>query len=1158
MYLLMKKLPTETRKIYEQSREDPDEDKKLSEFFEFLHKRCKVLQAVEVNSRSSEKQVKEKCPNCNENHAIFMCVKFKALSVNERREIVKQKSPCLLCLRGTPKHTALECKFKKMCPQCDKRHNGLLHMDNEKSDKHEKKYEKFAHHSKDQQKKSYVATTEHKSVICETTHDENNMNTLLATALIRIRMMCGWSETIRVLIDQGSMTSFISEKIVKRLKLNIKKNNINISGIAGSVESAKGTVAIEIGSRYPTSFCTKLTAIVLKKLTTMLPNNDFDNSFIDTDELVMADPNFHKSEKIDMILGANVYSEIILSGMIKASDKSFVLQETELGWIISGPVNKQRNEFNEALCMTCTVNEMDEKLQKFWEMEEISEEEMLTPDEQSCVDYFNNSIRRDVDGAYIASLPFRGDPATMLGDSRRMAMARLFQMEKKFEKDKTLKEAYTAYINESIKNGYMVKCVNNRSEPHCYLPHHPVMKDSTTTKVRPVFDASRKTSNGVALNDLLRPGPKLQEDLFNILIRFRTHAVAFTADIEKMYLHVKLDEQDQPFHKILWRDSVEKPIEDYQLTTVTFGVNISPFIAVATVQHHAKNEMENFPEACSIILNDSYMDDVSSGCDTVEEAIQRRAEITHVLQQGGFPLKKWASNSEELLESIPEDEIELKTKELGGYKYVSTLGLKWFFGVDKIGFKMDIERNASKYTKRAILSQITTIYDPLGLMSPVTIYNKILMQEIWKEQCDWDEEVSEQIATKWNALKEELPLIKNIKPKRWLECSNTTKIELHGFSDASEAAMGACVYMKVYKDGEIYVNLVAAKTKVAPIKKLTLPRLELCAAVLVAKLMNTVKKSLKLKTFGTHFYSDSEIVLAWINGDISRWKTFVANRVSRILEYSEKHQWHYINTKANPADFASRGLLPTQLMNNTLWWHGPSVLLNEENCTENIYKIQPYDTDLEKKKPKTKIFYATIDTDYISKYSTLDHTIRVIAFCMRFIKKLKSKRELKKVLCTNDAHDAIKKQVLETEELSEAKIHLIKIFQNKHFEKEIQKLQEKQSLPKDSKILKSIEEIVEETIEVKQKRKNDINGDVIDLTTDEETRAKTPIIDLTKDENETPTTSQITEPDGYWTPGYVSPYYGYTNSPGGDRYSTPDYIVPYQQRVGPQDVDASN
>lgn len=1054
LYLLMKKIPAETRKTYEQSRENPKEEQKLAEYFEFIYKRCKVLQAVELNIKGSIKKVKDKCMQCNENHALFMCDKFKSLSVHERRETVKQKSLCWLCLKGTPKHTALECKFKKMCPQCDKRHNGLLHVnEGEKNNSGEKKFDKFGTRSKEQNKKAYVATTESSSVICATTHDENNINTLLATALVRIKMMCGWSETIRVLIDQGSMTSFISEKIVKQLRLSITPNKINVCGIAGSIEAAKGTVAIELGARYPTSFSTKVTAIVLKKLTTMLPNNDFDKSFIYTDQLVMADPEFNKSDKIDMILGADVYSKIIMNGIMKPMDKSFVIQETELGWIISGPINKQRKEFNEALCMMCTTNEMDEKLQKFWELEEISEEEILTPDEQSCVDYFNNTIRRDIDGAYIASLPFRGDPATMLGDSRRMAMARLFQMEKKFEKDEILKEAYIAYMNELIERGYMIRCGYDINKPHCYLPHHPVMKDSTTTKVRPVFDASRKTSNGVSLNDLLRPGPKLQEDLFNILIRFRTHAVAFTADIEKMYLHVKLDANDQVFQKVLWRDSKEKPIEDYQLTTIAFGINISPYIAVATVQHHARSEVEKFPEACSIILKDSYMDDVSSGCDTVEEAIKIRKEITQVLKGAGFPLKKWASNCDEFLDSIPSEEIELKTKTIGGHKFVAMLGLKWFYECDRLGFKMDIERNAEKLTKRAILSQITTIYDPLGLMSPITIYNKILMQDIWRTNCEWDDEVSEDIAIKWNALKKELPLIEKIKPRRWLECTKGNKIELHGFSDASEAAMGACVYMKVYKDNEIHVNLVAAKTKVAPIKKITLPRLELSAAVLLTRLMNTVKKALKLEISETHFYSDSEIVLAWINGDIGRWKTFVANRVSKILEHSENHQWHYIYTKTNPADFASRGLLPNQLINNTLWWHGPSVLLNEENCKDNIYNMQPYDTELEKKKPKVKTFHSNIDLDCISRFSTLEHTVRVIAYCKRFMNKLKEKRKIVTALSKAETLRTVKKQVLEPEELEAAKTHLIKLYQEKFFDKEIKNNHEKQPLPKNSRLL---------------------------------------------------------------------------------------------------------
>lgn len=250
--------------------------------------------------------MKDKCAHCNENHPIFACLKFKKLSVNERREVVKQKSLCLLCLKA--QHTAIECKYKKMCPQCNKRHNGLLHF----GGKEERRNEKMP--TKDAPKKAYIATTT-EEVVCATAKEETNANTVLATALVKIKTKYGWSEVIRVLIDPGSMTSFITDRIVKYLDLKRQKNNI-----AGSVESAKTTVNIEISARYPTSFKANITAIVLNKLTTMLPNNDFDKNAVNDramKDLILADPKFNKSARIDMILGADINSEIILTGLIK-------------------------------------------------------------------------------------------------------------------------------------------------------------------------------------------------------------------------------------------------------------------------------------------------------------------------------------------------------------------------------------------------------------------------------------------------------------------------------------------------------------------------------------------------------------------------------------------------------------------------------------------------------------------------------------------------------------------------------------------------------------------------------------------------------------------------------------------------------------------------
>lgn len=390
-------------------------------------------------------------------------------------------------------------------------------------------------------------------------------------------------------------------------------------------------------------------------------------------------------------------------------------------------------------------------------------------------------------------------------------------------------------------------------------------------------------------------GPKLQDDLFDIMLRFRKHKIAFTADIEKMYSNIKLDKHHHRFQKIFWRENENEPVKEYCLTTVTFGVNSSPSMAVATVKRHAQLKMNEYPEAYQIISKDSYMDDISSGCNDIEKAIRLRKEITRVLAEANFPLRKWASNSKELLKTIPEEQKE-EPKSFGSHKYVSILGHRWFCEMDKIGFKYN-EKPIDNLTKRNILSKITQIYDPLGILAPITVYNKIMMQQIWRENIGWDEKVSDNTAKQWKTFMGEAPLIEKFKIPRWLNNIQGGKIELHGFGDASESAMCAVVYVKTSLKGDIHIQLAASKTKVAPTNKVTLPKLELCAAVLLVKLMKSVKRALQFENEKTYYYSDSEITLAWIKGDINKWKTFVANRVARIHESSDPNSFQPISDR---------------------------------------------------------------------------------------------------------------------------------------------------------------------------------------------------------------------------------------------------------------------
>ncbi|XP_076483010.1 uncharacterized protein LOC117161893 [Bombus vancouverensis nearcticus] len=414
-----------------------------------------------------------------------------------------------------------------------------------------------------------------------------------------------------------------------------------------------------------------------------------------------------------------------------------------------------------------------------------------------------------------------------------MAMKRLISLCRRFQRDKRFEADYRAVIQEYVELGHMTKITtDNCTDDGYFLPHHGVIKESSqTTKLRVVFDGSAPTTTGVSLNDVLHTGPKLQDDLFFILLRFRSHQYVITGDVEKMYRQFLVRPEDRKFQQILWRNS-DGEVDTYQLNTVTFGLSAAPDLAIRCLKQLADDGGHRYPRAATVLQRDFYVDDVLTGVDRKVEARSWRTELTELLKLAGLNIRKWASNDRELLRRLSEQDINDKLL-LGESQTFKTLG-----------------------------------------------------------------------------------------------CSGN---ELHGFCDASERAFGACVYLRIITpDGHVWTRLLTAKSKVAPLKSQTIPRLELSGALLLASLATTVLQALPSNISRTVYWTDSTIVLHWINTSPHTLKTFVANRVTEIQQKTHTSDWRHIPTADNPADLISRGQSPEDFLRPAIWQHGPEWLQQPE------------------------------------------------------------------------------------------------------------------------------------------------------------------------------------------------------------------------------------
>ncbi|KAK9679199.1 Pao retrotransposon peptidase [Popillia japonica] len=510
-----------------------------------------------------------------------------------------------------------------------------------------------------------------------------------------------------------------------------------------------------------------------------------------------------------------------------------------------------------------------------------------------------------------------------------------------------------------------------------------------------------------------------------------------------MYRQFKIHPMHTSLQRILWRPITNEPVKTCDLVTVTYGTSSAPYLATRSLNQLAIEEGALFPTASTIIQRDFYVDDLLTGARNVQEGKQLIREVNLVLSKGGFTLRKWASNISDVLTEVTGDKKPTLLS-WDSDKPQKTLGLQWHSASDTLQYRISQFDCIDVITKRSVLPRIAQIFDPLGLLSPIVVRSKLLMQCLWQLQLDWDESIPANIHTLWLNFQQELDILHDIKVPRKILASNYEFLEIHGFSDASERAYGVCVYIRSVTKNHVTSSLLCSKSRVAPLKSTTLPRLELCGALLLARLIVKVRSILNNPIRRTCLWTDSTIVLAWLKASSKTWKTFVANRVGKIQDLSDINDWYHIATHDNLADLVSRGVTASELLNNDIWWHGPCWLTQ----LKMLQLQQPMLGEVPKEKTRNQtvtMIMSQKETFHIfTRYSCQSKLNRIAAYCIRYITNLRAR-----ITRTDD----LQVGPLTIEEVTVATSRLIRNIQEHAFEDEIRCLSKNSPLSNRSKIL---------------------------------------------------------------------------------------------------------
>ncbi|XP_066596511.1 uncharacterized protein [Prorops nasuta] len=741
---------------------------------------------------------------------------------------------------------------------------------------------------------------------------------------VRISTGARWRVTF-ALLDDGSTITLVDKRIITGigivgmpLKLTMRCIN-DRAGISLCCEQVSFKISGEL-EEYSIR-----RAMALDELG--LPTQTLDADivrYIAKRESIFKRP--YGKAKPDILIGQDSWQLIATVEMRAVKDSELAITLKPLGWVVHCVYryNIKKGEeiewvqVNEEEADGIADNAMDDLIKEYFAIEDFGAKyvERRKKGDRMALDILEQTTRKRGDGSWETGLLWKSGMIPKI-DSKATVMRDLILLEKRLDNNNVYADLFYEEMRRLI----------DADKPG---------------RVRIVQNASKKTQ-GWSLNDQLEAGPDLLNSLPGVMIRFRLFAVAVVADIKDMYMRVHVRKEDCSAQRFLWRGRNRKRDPDvYEMTRLIFGAKSPQGSAIYVKDKNADLFVKEKPDAVESIKEDSYADDFLSSRPMIEEATRLVRDVISVNSCANFEMHGWASNESEVMTSLPKEGQGEKwttssSKRLGKER---VLGMFWKTTDDILGFNVNMGKipkammnGKRKPTKHEFLKIIMSIYDPLGLLSPFTVKSKILLQEIWRSGIGWDETIRDEEFAGWiNWVKNLRELNEYYVPRCLTPKGNNSysNVQLHAFADASSRALAGAIYLRITSpDAKVHVMLVMGKSRIAPMKPLSIPRLELQVAVIAARLLYVVEKEITIKIDERVLWSDSVTVIRWIKSDQMVRQSYVAHRLGEISELSKGTEWRWVPTKINPADRATRWKAAGKEENDT-WLTGPDFLKNQK------------------------------------------------------------------------------------------------------------------------------------------------------------------------------------------------------------------------------------